>query len=131
MKTYACHLCEAEWNAGELPVRSDGSYDCPGCGYTFYAVARTTRFIENSPYDAHYWECEQCKSAWWWEQHPREGKINYCPVCGRKIAELVDYVDTWEDEAVDEELQSQCKYKSDGTEVVSYEKIIPGANAKY
>ena len=40
MKTYGCHLCEAEWDAGELPIREDGSYDCPGCGYTFWAFKK-------------------------------------------------------------------------------------------
>ena len=38
------------------------------------------------------WVCEECKCSWVFEYHPKDdGEMNYCPGCGRKIVEFVDY----------------------------------------
>lgn len=37
---YSCHVCERIFTSDDITVRPDGSYDCPECGYTYYAVPR-------------------------------------------------------------------------------------------
>ena len=57
-------------------------------------MAGTTRYIEqdmNGGGDM-AWECEECKGARCFDEfHPSECVFNYCPNCGRKIVEFVDY----------------------------------------
>jgi len=51
----------------------------------------TTRLIEQDTWDDdNTWKCEGCGEEWYWEGHPK-GYVNYCPACGRKVAEYVDY----------------------------------------
>ena len=54
-----------------------------------------TRFIEVDMYHGDMaWECEECKAVWVYSDGtPNECNVNYCPNCGRKITEYVEYVE--------------------------------------
>ena len=55
----------------------------------------STRFIEKEMGDCGMaWECEQCEDTRCFEGfHPKECDFNFCPGCGRRITEFVDYVE--------------------------------------
>jgi len=49
----------------------------------------TTRWTLDS-YGDGIWSCEKCDLEWCFtDGEPEENKVNYCPVCGRKITEFV------------------------------------------
>ena len=75
------------------------------CGQGDYSVityfVQTTRYIETDMTGdcGMAWVCEQCSCTWHFEYHPKEdAEMNFCPGCGRKIVEFVDYMEESEDE---------------------------------
>ena len=51
-----------------------------------------TKFIEVEVDWCEYaWECEECEELWYWEDHRKDHNMNYCPACGRKIVEVVEW----------------------------------------
>lgn len=75
------------------------------CGQGDYTVksyfVQTTRYIENdmNSMGDMAWSCEQCKDARIFNEfHPRQCDFNFCPTCGRKITEFVDYVEDLSDD---------------------------------
>ncbi len=77
--------------------------DCK-CGKGDYTVKnyflKTTKYIEKkiSEWRDTTWICEQCECSWVLEYHLRENsEMNFCPGCGRKITEFVDYVEEEEE----------------------------------
>ena len=60
------------------------------------------RFIETEiTYDSLVWVCEECNEPWiLMDGTPQENEYNYCPKCGRKIIEYVQF--QYNDEGEDE-----------------------------
>ncbi len=58
-----------------------------------------TRLIETAVHFEYYaWECETCKGLWVFDgENPKEHNYNYCPKCGRKIVEYVEWTEEEED----------------------------------
>ena len=51
-----------------------------------------------------YWECQKCELTWvFTDGDPSENEMVYCPKCGRKIMECVDYVEPWDEDEEDGE----------------------------
>ena len=45
------------------------------------------------------WQCSNCTMAWVFDDgDPKENNVNYCPQCGRKIANIIPYVEETEED---------------------------------
>lgn len=60
----------------------------------------STRWVEKKiGYDTLVWICEECEFTTQFEcDGPEENNYNFCPQCGRKIAEYVPYRDPLDEE---------------------------------
>lgn len=60
----------------------------------------STRWVEEKiGYDTLVWICEECEFTTQFEcDGPEENNYNFCPQCGRKIDEYVDYRDPLDEE---------------------------------
>ncbi len=52
---------------------------------------KTCTYIQQND-DYNTWECSQCKCDWCIEEGtPKDNNMNYCPECGARIKNIVEY----------------------------------------
>ena len=68
------------------------SKDTPDVGVI--SERELTRYTETHFGDYATWECEKCdEELIFGDYHPSESGMKFCPNCGRRISEFVDYVE--------------------------------------
>lgn len=55
-------------------------------------VNRNTCTYKQTEIDYNAWQCSKCKCEWCFEcETPKENNMNYCPECGARIENIIEY----------------------------------------
>lgn len=62
-------------------------------------LKRNTCTYEQTDIDYNSWTCSKCKCDWCLDEgNPKDNNLNYCPECGARIENFIEYEEVEEDE---------------------------------